>query len=146
MDENDISTGTGGDEDLTLPKATLAKFIQDLLPAEMSCTKETKELLQECCVEFIHLVSSEATEICDKGQKKTIAGDHVMSALKNLGFEEYNAELQSLVNEHQQVTKEREKKQSKKLENSGMTQEEIIASQEALFAKARERMQMQNQQ
>ena len=32
--------------------------------------------------EFIHLISSEANEICEKESKKTIAPEHIISALK----------------------------------------------------------------
>jgi len=32
--------------------------------------------------EFIHLIASEANEICEKDTKKTIAGEHVVSALQ----------------------------------------------------------------
>jgi hypothetical protein len=35
-------------------------------------------------VEFIHLLSSEANEICEKESKKTIAPEHIISALQVL--------------------------------------------------------------
>jgi hypothetical protein len=35
-------------------------------------------------VEFIHLLSSEANEICEKESKKTIAPEHIISALEVL--------------------------------------------------------------
>lgn len=34
------------------------------------------------CPEFIHLISSEANEICEQESKKTIAPEHIISALK----------------------------------------------------------------
>jgi len=37
--------------------------------------------------EFIQLLSSEANEIATKEKKNTIQPEHVMSALKELGFE-----------------------------------------------------------
>jgi histone H3/H4 len=86
----------------------MSKLIQELLPKEIACAKETKELLTDCCVgnflfkrEFIHLISSEANEICEKEKKKTIAGDHVIAALKNLGFDEYIKEMEELLEEYQ---------------------------------------------
>jgi histone H3/H4 len=33
-------------------------------------------------LEFIHLIASEANEICEKEAKKTIAPEHVLAALK----------------------------------------------------------------
>jgi len=75
---------------------------QELLPEDVACAKETRDLVIECCVgkteihnipvalilipssivEFIHLLSSEANEICEKESKKTIAPEHIISALQ----------------------------------------------------------------
>jgi hypothetical protein len=89
--------------------------------------------------EFIHLISSESNEVCEKESKKTISGEHVIGALKNLGFDDYVQEMQDLLKEHQQsVKQDREKKNSKK--DVGMTEEELIQYQEEMFKKARERL------
>ena len=55
----------------------------------MSFAKETRDLLIECCVEFITMLSSEANEIAEKDAKKTIACEHITKALEDLGFGEY---------------------------------------------------------
>jgi len=129
----------GADEDLTLPKATVYKLIQELLPGELTCSKETRDLIIECCVEFIHLISSEANEICEKESRKTISPEHVVGALKELGFEAYISEVEEVLKDHKQQQKLREKKVSK-LDQSGLTEEELLAQQEALFAEARLRV------
>ncbi|KAG0237054.1 negative cofactor 2 transcription regulator complex subunit ncb2 [Actinomortierella wolfii] len=67
--------------------------------------------------EFIHLLASEANEICEKEAKKTIAAEHVIAALKD--------------------------RKSGRLEHSGKTQEELFEEQARLFAAARERHQSQ---
>ena len=93
----------------------------ELLPSDVACAKETRDLIIECCVgpskhlilqslflgklmiptlpafpfpvdrhsfslpsflEFIHLISSEANEICEQDSKKTIAPEHIIGALK----------------------------------------------------------------
>lgn len=75
----------------------------ELLPGDMTCAKDTRDLVIECCVgkrgsilsywtysderaclnaEFIHLISSEANEICEQESKKTIAPEHIIGALK----------------------------------------------------------------
>lgn len=59
MEDLDIAHSGGAEEDLSLPKATMAKLIQEYLPADVHAQKETKDLLTDCSVEFIHLVSSE---------------------------------------------------------------------------------------
>lgn len=107
-DERDFGgSGAPEDEELSLPKASIQKLIQDYLPSDISCAKETRDLLIECCVEFIHLVSSEANEACEKDSKKTIAPNHVVKALVDLGFEKYTREVQDVLQDHKQHQKVR---------------------------------------
>ncbi|KAJ6509999.1 histone-fold-containing protein [Mycena vitilis] len=128
------------DDDLSLPKATVAKMITELLPNDVVCAKETRDLVIECCVEFIHLISSEANEICEQESKKTIAPEHIIGALKRLGFDSFTTEVEDVLKEHKQQQKDREKKVSK-FEQSGLTPEELLAAQEELFAASRAKFQ-----
>ncbi|KAL0949573.1 hypothetical protein HGRIS_009622 [Hohenbuehelia grisea] len=137
-DREGHSTAPPTDDDLSLPKATVAKMITELLPPDVVCAKDTRDLVIECCVEFIHLISSEANDICEKESKKTIAPEHIISALKTLGFDSFIAEVEDVLKDHKQQQKDREKKVSK-FEQSGMTEEELLAMQERLFADSRAR-------
>ena len=92
--------------------ATVQKLISELLPSDLTFAKESRDLLIDCCVEFIHLVSSEANEICERETKKTISADHVVKALVELGFEDYVQEIQEIAVEH---------KEQQKVSNSGPT-------------------------
>ncbi|KAJ7591300.1 histone-fold-containing protein [Mycena floridula] len=132
------------DDDLSLPKATVAKMITELLPNDVVCAKETRDLVIECCVEFIHLISSEANEICEQESKKTIAPEHIIAALKRLGFDSFTSEVEDVLKDHKQQQKDREKKVSK-LEQSGLTEEELLAKQEELFAASRAKFQSAQQ-
>jgi len=136
--EGPIGGAPATDDDLSLPKATVQKMISDLLPKDISCAKETRDLIIECCVEFIHLISSDANEICEQESKKTIAPEHIIGALKRLGFEQYVTEVDGVLKDHKQALKDREKKVSK-WEQSGKTEEELLAEQERLFAASRMR-------
>ncbi|KAI9091904.1 histone-fold-containing protein [Phlyctochytrium arcticum] len=143
MDE-DYDVGSGAaEEELSLPKATVTKLIQEMMPADISCAKDARDLIADCCVEFIHMISSEANEICEKEAKKTIAGEHVLAALQSLGFEEYVQDCKDVYEDHLRQTKDREKR-SNKLDKAILNSEEAAAAQEALFAKARQRMQSQD--
>ena len=143
-DEHDYnSTAPLDDEDLSLPKATIQKLIQEYLPKDLSCAKETRDLLTDCCVEFVHLVSSEANEACEKDSKKTIAPDHVVKALNDLGFGKYTQEVQDVLNDHRQHQKERERKASR-FELSGLSEEELQRQQEELFAASKARFEAAN--
>ncbi|KAF9221895.1 histone-fold-containing protein [Gyrodon lividus] len=133
--EGPIGSGSA-DDDLSLPKATVAKMITELLPSEVTCAKETRDLVIECCVEFIHLISSEANEICEQESKKTIAPEHIIGALKRLGFDSFTAEVEDVLKDHKQQQKDREKK-ADKIKDSGLTPEELQAKQEELFALSR---------
>jgi len=104
-------------------------------------------------VEFITLISSEANEIAEKDAKKTIACEHVTAALEQLGYPDYVPEILKVAQEHkvQQAVRQdtwmlecmesltgvqnREKKQSK-IEQSGLTEEELIRQQQELFRSA----------
>ena len=115
--------GAEADDDLSLPKgsylpamkarvldkadteATVQKLISELLPPDLTFAKESRDLLIDCCVEFIHLVSSEANEICERETKKTISADHVVKALVELGFEDYVQEIQEIAVEHKEQQK-----------------------------------------
>ncbi|KAF1821258.1 CBF/NF-Y family transcription factor [Dissoconium aciculare CBS 342.82] len=135
----------GGNDDLSLPKATVGKIITEVLSTNpslggtngnsMSFAKETRDLLIECCVEFITMISAEANEIAEKEAKKTIASEHVTKALEELGFAEYVPELLRVVDQFKSQAANRERKQNK-IDASGMTAEELIRAQEELFKSA----------
>ncbi|ORZ21772.1 histone-fold-containing protein [Lobosporangium transversale] len=130
----------GNDDELSLPKATVQKLINEMMPDDIACAKDTRDLLIECCVEFIHLLASESNEICEKETKKTIAAEHVIAALKALGFDGYLPEVEVVLQDHrtQQKSKDKDKK-SGRLENSGKTEEELLLEQTRLFAEAKSR-------
>ncbi|CAI6096549.1 unnamed protein product [Clonostachys chloroleuca] len=127
-------------DDLSLPKATVQKIVSEILPSSTGVTfaKEARDLLIECCVEFITLISSEANEISEKEAKKTIACDHITKALEQLGFSDYVPAVLEAAAEHKETQKGREKKQDK-FASSGMSMEELARLQEEQFAQARER-------
>ncbi|KAK9766805.1 negative cofactor 2 transcription regulator complex subunit ncb2 [Basidiobolus ranarum] len=141
---SDREGGNGLDDDLSLPKATVQKLINEMMPDDIVCAKDTRDLLIDCCVEFIHLIASEANEICEKEAKKTIAAEHVIASLQTLGFENYLPEVQEVFKDHKKQQKDRDRKSSR-LENSGMSEEELLRNQAMLFAQARMKYEAQQQ-
>lgn len=69
----------------------MQKIVTEILQSEpgMTFAKDSRDLLIECCVEFITLISSEANEIAEKDAKKTIGQEHVKQALEELDFHDY---------------------------------------------------------
>lgn len=141
--------------------ATVQKIIQEILPPEVAFAKDARDLLIECCVEFVTLISSEANEIAEREAKKTIGADHIQNALIDLGFNEYIDQIKEAADEHKETQKvvcyayhscqgwtckvpwaniiflqTRERKHTK-LEASGLTEEELLRQQEELFGSAR---------
>ena len=90
-----------------MPLATVQKILSEILPASSGLTfsKEARDLLIECCVEFITLISSEANEISEKEAKKTIACDHITRALEQLGFADYVPAVLEAAAEHKETQK-----------------------------------------
>ena len=65
------------DEDITIPRAAMNKMIKELCP-NIRVQNEAREMILNCCTEFIHLLSSESNEMCNNQQKKTISAEHVL--------------------------------------------------------------------
>lgn len=131
------SDAYAANDDLSLPKATVQKIITEILSTDagVAFARESRDLLIECCVEFINMISSQANEIAEKEAKKTIACEHVTAALEELGFGDYAPELQKVAQEFKTQTAGRERRQDK-IANSGMTEEELIRQQQELFRSA----------
>ncbi|XP_076343618.1 protein Dr1-like [Tachypleus tridentatus] len=124
------------DEDLTIPRAAVNKMIKEILPS-VRVASDARELILNCCTEFIHHIASEANEICNAQQKKTISADHILRALESLGFKEYRHEAETVLKDCKAVVAKR-RKQSTRLEDLGIPEEELLRQQQELFAKARE--------
>ncbi|KAL9104643.1 MAG: hypothetical protein Q9163_000447 [Psora crenata] len=134
-----------GDTELIMRcETTVQKIVSEILTtpslntapdSSVTFARDARELLIECCVEFITLISSEANEIAEKEQKKTIAIEHIDKALRELGFPEYVKEVLASAGDAKEMLKTREKKTSK-MDQSGLTQEELLEQQQALFRSA----------
>uniref|UniRef100_A0A7C9F366 Transcription factor CBF/NF-Y/archaeal histone domain-containing protein n=1 Tax=Opuntia streptacantha TaxID=393608 RepID=A0A7C9F366_OPUST len=127
-------------EDASLPKATMTKIIKEMLPPDVRVARDAQDLLIECCVEFINLVSSESNEVCNREEKRTIAPEHVLKALQVLGFGEYIEEVHAAYEQHKLETLQDGVRSGKWGTGAEMTEEEAAAEQQRMFAEARARM------
>jgi len=128
----------------TLPKITINKIIKESLPDEVKCTADSQQLILQCCMEFLQLVSSEANDICSRQNKKVIVPDHILMALRKLGFDKYIPDLKQVHEEHKRQEAAKPKV-SKRLEDSGLSREELLSKQKALFAKAKSALSKQQE-
>ncbi|XP_066939307.1 protein Dr1 isoform X3 [Macrobrachium rosenbergii] len=132
------------DDELTIPRAAVNKMIKELLP-NVRVANEARELILNCCTEFIHLLSSEANDICNQQQKKTINAEHILLALDKLGFGDYRADAEAVLKDCKAMAAKKRRK-STRLENLGIPEEELLRQQQELFAKAREEQMLVEQQ
>ena len=85
--------GIDDDDELTIPRAAMNKMIKELLP-NIRVANDARELILNCCTEFIHLISSESNDICNQLQKKTISAEHVLAALDKLGYGDFRKDAE----------------------------------------------------
>lgn len=76
--ERELCPPPSEEDELTLPRASINKMIKELVPS-IRVAFESRELILNCCTEFIHLISSEANEVCNQNNKKTINAEHVLT-------------------------------------------------------------------
>lgn len=122
----------GEEEELTIPRAAMNKLIKELLP-DIRVANDSREVILQCCSEFIRVVTSEANSICEEQQKKTMSAEHVMEALDKLGFSSYKQEAESAASD----CKGKKRRQSTRLEHLGIPEEELLRQQQELFARAK---------
>ncbi|CAF0809049.1 unnamed protein product [Brachionus calyciflorus] len=128
------------DDDLCIPRSAMYKLVKELVP-QVRLSGEAKDLIVTSCNEFIHLLATEANNVCEKQSKKLILPDHVLLALDNLGFSEYKEDCVDVMKQMQEEVDKR-KKLRNKLDKPGIPEEELLRQQNQLFAEARKQQQM----
>lgn len=53
----------------------------------------------------MHLIASEANEICEKENRKTMTGEHIIKAVESLAFNEYLQDLKTHLTEYDSTAK-----------------------------------------
>lgn len=140
-----------GNEDLSLPKATVQKIITEVLgqiaasaskddkDAHQTMTKPARDLLINCALEFLRMLSSEANEISERESKKTISLEHIETALTELGFGDYIPGCREVVEEWKETQKKRLDRGEKMKAFGGaksLGEEELLRMQQELLGQA----------
>jgi down-regulator of transcription 1 len=140
-------------EDLSLPKATVQKIITEVLAAlsnptssspsatkdSQTMTKPARDLLINCALEFLKMLSSEANDISERESKKTISLEHIETALKELGFGDYIPGCREVVEEWKETQKKRIDRGERMKGFGGMKamgEEELLRMQQELLGQA----------
>ncbi len=128
------------DDELCIPRSAMYKLIKEIVP-QVRLSGEAKDLIANACNEFIHLLATEANNVCEKQSKKLILPDHVLVALDQLGFSEYKEDCVEVMKQMQQEVDKRKKLRSK-LDKPGIPEAELLRQQNQLFAEARQQQQL----
>lgn len=144
VDDEDDLCPPNEEEELSLPRASINKIIKEIVPS-VRVANESRELILNCCTEFIHLISSEANEICNQKNKKTISAEHILEGLNKLGFSDFTRDALNVLNDCKLAAAKR-RRQSTRLENLGISEEELFRQQQELIRQAREQMNEEFQQ
>ena len=90
-------------------------------------------------------MATTSSERCELASKKTIAPDHVLEALEILGFPEMVPECRSVLQECR-VNAMKRRKGSNRLEDSGLSVEELHQQQQRLIDEAKQQQYLEEQQ
>lgn len=76
---------------------TVVRLAQDLLPGDLNLAEDTHDLIQAFALEFIHLLTFQANEICQRESRSGFLGlQHILRACQELGFGEYVDEIEAV--------------------------------------------------
>lgn len=82
----------------------VSRIMKRCLPPKTKVSKDAKETVQECTSEFISFITAEAADFCASEKRKTITGEDILSAMVNLGFENYSAALKIYLTKYREVS------------------------------------------
>ena len=80
--------------------------MKDALPKdkEAKIAKDARETVQECVSDFISFITSEACEKCMNDKRRTINGNDLIYAMRQLGFERYLENIQLYYDKYQETS------------------------------------------
>ena len=114
------------DQEKFLPIANIGRIMKDALPKdkEAKIAKDARETVQECVSDFISFITSEACEKCMNDKRRTINGNDLIYAMRQLGFERYLENIQLYYDKYQETCKKASELQntSRKNNNAGAAQ------------------------
>ncbi|XP_034912871.1 nuclear transcription factor Y subunit B-4 [Populus alba] len=95
------------EQDRLLPVANVGRMMKKILPPTAKISKEAKQTMQECATEFISFVTGEASDKCQKENRKTVNGDDICWALISLGFDDHAEAMVRYLHKYRGAERER---------------------------------------
>lgn len=87
------------------------------LPSDMKISKEARECVQECVSEFIAFITCETCEITNAEKRKTINGEDIIKAMRDLNFEDYLSNVEYYNKKYKEMAKKMPVKETEDPEN-----------------------------
>ncbi|RID51610.1 hypothetical protein BRARA_H02261 [Brassica rapa] len=88
------------EQDQYLPIASVTRIMRKILPSEARISEEAKENILICATKYISFVTTEASDTCQSERRTTITAGDMLSAMSNLGFEDYVEPLNVFINRY----------------------------------------------
>uniref|UniRef100_A0A914P3J2 Protein Dr1 n=1 Tax=Panagrolaimus davidi TaxID=227884 RepID=A0A914P3J2_9BILA len=121
------------DNEVGLPQKGLNMIIKETVP-DLRIANETRDLINQCCVEFIRHLSREAQRISSEDQRKTIYHEHVQKALSNLGFpKDYIDAADRVLDECKVNAEKRLRRKNSRLDKCGIPEDKLYEMQQKLI-------------
>ncbi|GBP93347.1 DNA polymerase epsilon subunit 3 [Eumeta japonica] len=76
-------------EDLNLPLTVVTRIVKEVLPDGVAISKEARTGLAKAASVFVLYVTSAATNIVKSNKKKTMTGQDVLEAIKDIEFDRF---------------------------------------------------------
>ena len=87
-----------------LPISLVAKSMRKALDGELKTSRDSKYLIQECALEFLHFVTGEAQMNASADGRTTISPEHIFRCLEELGFDQYTEYLKLYLRKYHNVS------------------------------------------
>ncbi|KAJ6413997.1 hypothetical protein OIU84_006747 [Salix udensis] len=122
-----------GEQDRLLPIANVGRMMKQTLPPTAKISKEAKQTMQECATEFISFVTGEASDKCQKENRKTVNGDDICWALSSLGFDDYAEAIVRYLHKYREAERERSAHQHEAASGTDRGEESNHESKQPVF-------------
>ncbi|CAH8575089.1 unnamed protein product [Heterobilharzia americana] len=89
-------------DDLYLPNAVLLRIIRDSLPERTVVSREARSAISKSASSFILYVTSLASVHCEKAKRKTLTGNDILAALKEMEFSHFIPALNTFLSKYRE--------------------------------------------
>ena len=124
-----------------MPKSGMKRMIENEIPNDdLRLSNHSLTAFHHGMREMLNLLSNEIVSICNKTNRTIVTSGIIVSAVQNLGFDEYIEPLKHFAK--LQAMEEAQKRRTKKRKSQGGTKmdEELIEEQERLIREATQKL------